>query len=283
MQNVRTGLQELPTGALKVDQAGGQGAFNKRWATEIASRWRDEAYGVLLVSYRDGDYWVIDGQHRLAAARLVGLDRVPTLRCFVLQNRNIQEEAQDWLDANVQRRAKSGWDRFQQRVRAGDPLAVVVAEIVAAKGVRLINSFHGQGVGTTRAVGTLLQIAAQSTHLLEQTIDVALEAWPQSRGGRSHAALGGFILSAVADFIWTYRGHPAYRRDRLVSALSKSPALAVEQSVKGVQLNPRDARGKRAAVLGYYNVGLSVNRLPEATQGDLRRLSLGQNPWMAPA
>jgi hypothetical protein len=281
MTTALSGLRELPAGSLKVDIEG-QGLFNQGWADEIAANWRDEAYGVLTVSYRDGAYWVIDGQHRLAAARKLGVE---TLRCFVLVNKSTQEEAQDWLTANVARRTKNGWDRFHQRVRSGDGLAIAVKEICAGRGIRIVNGTAP--LGATRSVGTLFAIAGLSTRTLERTLDTVLAAWSQDRvpaGSTNRSALGSYILAAVGDFLWVYRGHPQMSKERLVGSLSRHDALAVEQAIKGNgRLGVRNHRVSRDVILSIYNSGLKTSKLPEATQGDLKRLALGQNPWMAPA
>ena len=66
---------------------------------KIAAAWDDKKCGSITVSFRDGKFYVIDGQHRVAAAKLAGrinifsmiltgLSREDEINMFVNQNQN---------------------------------------------------------------------------------------------------------------------------------------------------------------------------------------------------
>lgn len=57
---------------------------------EIARQWNKKKAGALVVSYRDGQLYVIDGQHRLIAARMVGEQTMP---CQIYEGLTEAEEA----------------------------------------------------------------------------------------------------------------------------------------------------------------------------------------------
>lgn len=66
---------------------------------KIAAAWNDKKCGAITVSFRDGKFYVIDGQHRVAAAKiagctnifsmiLTGMSREDEIGMFVNQNQN---------------------------------------------------------------------------------------------------------------------------------------------------------------------------------------------------
>ncbi len=57
---------------------------------EIAKQWNKKKAGALVVSYRDGQLYVIDGQHRLIAARMVGEQSMP---CQIYEGLSEADEA----------------------------------------------------------------------------------------------------------------------------------------------------------------------------------------------
>ena len=115
--------------------------------------------------------------------------------------------------------------------------------------------------------------------LLVKTLHLVRAAWPEDG-----VALGAALLGAVGEFVSVYEKHPRYSGERLVVALGGHSATAVKQAlrVNGKGKGER-ARYARSVMLDIYNFRLTANALPEATQSDLKRLSLGHNPWKAAA
>lgn len=100
----------------------------------IASKFNWAAFGVMLVSRRkNGDLYVIDGQHRLAAAKSrADIQEVP---CAIFDlSEHLQDEAFDFLVTNKDRRALTGIESYKALIRTGDPVALVVQRLVAAAG-----------------------------------------------------------------------------------------------------------------------------------------------------
>jgi hypothetical protein len=266
------GLCELPTAILKVDPDV-QSTFDQRWGDHIAAHWNPEVYGVCQVSYRDGHYYVTNHQHVLYAARKVG---ELTLRCYVREGLSVQEEAQDWLLSNFIK-SKTGADRFRIRLVALDEDAVDVQAVCGSLGVRIDLGGHAKP-RSTKAVGKMTDLLQKGGRaLLANTLVVAISAWPESPVGLSAVA-----IVAIGDFIWYYQGHPRYSQERLISALGEHDALAVRQELTAKWAGT-GSRAPRDAILGIYNRRLTTNALPTATPSELKRVSLGQNPWKADA
>lgn len=62
---------------------------------KIASEWNDALCGVISLSWRDNRLWIVDGQNRVAAAKLAGKTE---LICTIATG--LSEESEFWLFAN---------------------------------------------------------------------------------------------------------------------------------------------------------------------------------------
>src|SRR5688572_14012654 len=63
----------------------GQREFSHAWATDIASSLNIEGIGFPVVSHRDGNFYILDGQHRVAALRIFGFAPEDTIQCEVYE------------------------------------------------------------------------------------------------------------------------------------------------------------------------------------------------------
>lgn len=99
----------------------------------IASSWSWIACGAIIIGARDGEYWVIDGQHRvLAAMRRADIELLP---CLVFETKSIQQEAVGFLNANTGRKPITGLDKFRASIAAGDETALYVDSIFNELGI----------------------------------------------------------------------------------------------------------------------------------------------------
>lgn len=96
---------------------------------DICREWSWVGCGTLCVSERpDGTYWVLDGQHRLLAAReRADIQQLP---CLVFEIDSTNREAKGFLDANTRRGPVRAFDRFNALVMAGDEVAIAVKAMV---------------------------------------------------------------------------------------------------------------------------------------------------------
>ena len=79
---------EIPTGLLAIPET--YQRPQRGHEKEIAKHWDKKKAGALVTSYRDGKLYVIDGQHRLLAARIVGEESMP---CQIYEGLTEAEEA----------------------------------------------------------------------------------------------------------------------------------------------------------------------------------------------
>ncbi len=102
---------------------------------DIATNWNWGRAQLLTVSRRDGRLFVVDGQHRLAAARLRG--DIQQLPCLVEEFSTVAEEAQLFDALNDKRRPVSAIDKFRAAIVAGDPDCVAIAGAMERAGLAL--------------------------------------------------------------------------------------------------------------------------------------------------
>lgn len=115
---LRPSLENHRIGDLNVDpayQRSIEGGQSKSLIRKIAMFWDWALFHPLSVARRaDGSLWVIDGQHRLAAARL--RRDLYDLPCVVGPSRSLADEAASFVAMNIQRRAMTKLDLFKAAV-----------------------------------------------------------------------------------------------------------------------------------------------------------------------
>lgn len=133
---------------------------SRRLVREIAGEWDWDVLDVLKVSRRPDDrLFVIDGQHRLAAARL--RPDVPQLPCVLKRCAGPAEEARLFTAANRGRKRMSRVDDFRAAVAAGDGDAVTIERLVTAAGLAI----GRHEMAASLAPGELACVAALRTLL----------------------------------------------------------------------------------------------------------------------
>ena len=123
----------------------------------LVRKWEWRHCGVLVVAERvDDSLWVIDGQHRLEAAkRRQDIDSMP---CVVFRSLGRQAEASEFLGANVNRKPLTAIERHKAAVVAAIPESQVVQRLCDELGLRIVNCSHSPS--EIKCVGNLTQLVA---------------------------------------------------------------------------------------------------------------------------
>lgn len=137
----------------------------------IASSWSWISLGAIIVANRNGVYYVIDGQHRLAAA--IKRADVNELPCLVFETEDVGQEAKGFLDLNTGRKAVTMFARQKAMVAAGDPIASYVSDICEALGVVIKRS--PTGPAEIKAVGWLLRRAEEDKGKFCMVLEIAAD------------------------------------------------------------------------------------------------------------
>lgn len=106
---------------------------SRRLISSIATHWDWRLCMPLAVSRRDEGLYVIDGQHRLSAARQRG--DIPHIPCCIARYGSAADEAGMFVAANRSRKAINRLDDFHAALVAGDEDALEVRRIINAAGL----------------------------------------------------------------------------------------------------------------------------------------------------
>lgn len=206
---------------------------------------------------RDGQYWVIDGQHRVMAARIA--EWGDPLLCLVHRELTIEQEAERYVRLNKDRKSPSKLDLFWARLAANDEHATNIKSIVESEGYWIPRSKGSTGIRAIAAVERAYK--SDGGPILRQTLRACRLAWGSSE------QLSATVLNAVSSFISQYRDE--YDHDRLVDVLVGVTTRRLEAGVSAVIAEMKDAGGTyEGATTGgiyiqrIYNKGLRSKKMP---------------------
>jgi hypothetical protein len=129
----------------------------------LAREWSWIACSSITVALRDGEYYVIDGQHRVAAAmRRTDITELP---CLVFKTAGVDVEAKGFLAANTQRKPMYSSEKFKAMVVVGNPEALLVQKLADQAGRHVSRDSSPSTIG---CVGTLLKLAKANPDALQK-------------------------------------------------------------------------------------------------------------------
>ena len=188
------GLEWLPVQDLLIEDY--QRELKVKRVRELTRTFDINMVGTLKVSLRNGGYYIMDGQHRKAAAEGNNVESLP---CLVYIGLSYEDEA-------ILRRAfnnavkDSATDVFRLRLAAEEPQAKAIKRIVESSGFELdltsrASQAHASRIGCVGALDYIWQRGGdndvQKEYVLRRCISVAVRAWPGQPKGWSAAALRG--------------------------------------------------------------------------------------------
>lgn len=169
----RATLKWLPAKELKISHEA-QRDFNQARADKIAANFNEDEFGTLEVNYRDGYYYVIDGQHRRDGAIQVFGDDV-LVPCWTHEGLTVEQEAEKFLLLNDMLPVHA-MDKFHVGVTAGRKTEVEVDRIVREHGLTVGHNVSAGG--TVAAVAKLTRIYDRDgEEVLRDTLRTILEAF----------------------------------------------------------------------------------------------------------
>lgn len=164
----------------------------------IARNWNWDLCQPLFVARRnDGRMFVVDGQHRLAAARMRG--DVSQLPCIISLTDGVAQEARLFGEFNRRRRPPSALDLFFSDLAAGDPAAADIDMALKAAGLRMSKHSNTAAFkpGDLMNVGGLRRVyQLHGLDVLSLALLMMAKAWP---GARLNYA--GTIFPGIAEIV----------------------------------------------------------------------------------
>ncbi len=174
-----------------------QRKFDQAHCNHLMSTFNIDALPPIAVVPRPkGGYWVIDGQHSLAAAKeVLSLDAKQQLFCRVYHAESEADAANLCLALN-DRKAWRTLQRFGQRITAKDPVALALVKIAGEFGYRVEDMGKMRGYITAVAALERIYKMDQGGHLW-QTLHFVTEAW----GNKDPDGVSANVLHGVTAVI----------------------------------------------------------------------------------
>ena len=138
----------------------------------IAGDWSWLACGVIVVAMRESDqrFYVVEGQHRVAAAlKRSDIERMP---CIVFKTESAKQEAAGFYDANTARRLPTSLEKWKAQLMRGDATTVFVDALIRRAG-RVPGSVSGPS--EVRCLTSLLRAADTDREMLSRMWPLVVE------------------------------------------------------------------------------------------------------------
>jgi len=236
-------------------------------ARSIAASFDPDKLGVIAVWHRPeltvgrGRFIIIDGQHRVAAVRLIGWDdqRVP---CLLYEHLTIETAAE--LSLGLQeRRNLHALDKHRAAAAAHDRGAVEIDKVLGYLHLELCYTVKRESRRQLSAIGTLAKVWERMGSVgLERVLRICGNAWEGTSAGFSAKIikLCMFLLAAHLDDV---------DDERLAVVLAKrSPAQWVSANVTPQRPLSSIAQD---VILEYNKVARGSKRLDELTPAEYER------------
>lgn len=118
----------LSTAQIEVPRETYQRKFNARRALKIAADFDERIANEPKVSYRDGKFYVFDGQHTIAARKLLNNGEDLPVKCKVYFDMTEQDEALLFAQQTGISAPLSAGARLRANIFGGDPIAIAFLE-----------------------------------------------------------------------------------------------------------------------------------------------------------
>jgi hypothetical protein len=188
--------RNLPVSELLIDPVY-QRSLNRERVGRIVKSFNPRQFGYLKVSHRNGKYYVIDGQHRLAAARILGYTSLP---CNVCEGLNQQAEAEDFRIQQDNMSRIHTRDRFKAAIAAEDEESLRISKILSEYGYTLqgfgISAQSENCIGSISTLQRIVRSSPDGFKILDLTLYLIKMTW-DNQNKASH----GFVLGGTAAFV----------------------------------------------------------------------------------
>lgn len=145
----------------------------------IAKDWDWTLCQPLIVARRhDDSLWVVDGQHRLLAARL--RSDIYDLPCIVVHYGSIEAEAQGFVALNTRRRPLTAYALWRAAIASNDAQALALQAMLAGHGMHVESGadYKNWKPGGLNNIGALQKLFRAEPNRLDRVLGIIAAAFP---------------------------------------------------------------------------------------------------------
>ena len=206
------------------------------------------------VSFRDGKYYVFDGQHTIAALKAKRKGSDCQVDCKVFYGLTRLDEMELFIQQNGASSAVATNEKFRALYNNGDQ-EITSMVFLAEKAGFEIGFEKSQASNRIIALASLYKaFTILSAASFVDVLSIIKEAW-----GGSVDSTSGDIISGMSLFYSTYNGQ--FKRKMLVEKLKRKSPIEIVRD--GKVSNSSGAKRFARIILGIYNTNTSTNRLED--------------------
>lgn len=220
---------------------------------QMDKEFRTELVNAIKVSFRDGKYWVFDGQHTAELLKLRNNGNDLPVECKVYYGLTWLDECELFLLQSGNSRKVSMTDKYKARFNRGDKEVVDMVNIAQDLGIR-VDWTGSKGNNRICALTTLDRIYCDlGREDYREMLEIIHDAW-----GGDAASFSAEILKGMKLFYTAYKGQ--FNKKRLISQLHNVAPVVIIREGKA-STAPGFAKYARQ-ILNIYNHRTKL-RLPD--------------------
>jgi hypothetical protein len=247
---IGTDLQDV---SVLITDHDAQRPAHKAHVANIARNWKLDLAGSIQVAVYRGRLLVVDGQHRVLAARQVGVKK---LRCDLYQADSEAEVSRMFIDLNTVRKRVLSVELYAQRLLQGDAVAKLVEATVQRHGWRVCQKLKST-TNYVRGVGWCYKYATLDADRFVRVMSFALPWFADSEQPADERMLSVlWRIDTICD------GLPSWVTKKLYK-ISYAVLLRKARSLTLVTNNSYSPF--MIVTFRELNHGQRANKLPEAT------------------
>lgn len=226
---------------------------DEKRAQDIADKWNPNMVGIIKVAMDPvtGDLYIMDGGHRVAAARLVGITELDAEVHY-----GLDKKARADLFLKLQRNRKDVriHEQYLVGLTAGYEREVKIQEVLDSMGLKVGGSNSANTIKTVRVMEQIYDVGG--ANLLRSTLNhckVAFSSFPTKMWSAS-------LMGGISLILSKFHGDPNFQPKRFIATLRKHDPQGWDQIAGAVSYGRAGSmtRGQfmAEAMIAEYNKGL---------------------------
>lgn len=246
-------MRTIDTGVLIIPRDTYQRPLQSDEVKEIIAKFDIHLMNEPKVSFRDGKYYVFDGQHTIISLLEMNEGNHFPILCKVYFGMTEQEEAKLFSMQTGAGRKLTPSDRIKAELYARDIATMNFRDATLKTGVSFehsgeSNSCNLRCINTARA-----EYERVGEKIYTEALDIMVEAWTGCR-----SAFKADVLKAVVAFVKEYSGK--YSSERLIARLKAEDPETIYRAIRSDFDTPVELRYV-APIVKLYNGNSSLNAL----------------------